>query len=150
MMQDRREVSMRFWFLAGLLISTAAGAASLEAVRSGSDAGLAGAETAGQALAAEAPRTVASVEILCRVMVNTETVARDRVLVPEGSRAVFAETNGYSFRVGRKASRIFEIEFYDPSAPMRGYASGTLKTADDEVQWALWTRDILLEASCRL
>jgi hypothetical protein len=88
--------------------------------------------------------------VLCKVKVNTAEVSLKKVDVKVGDSEVFAENSGFRFRVKNYGMGKFELDVFDPATPSRNYAEGLLKSATDEVGWALWTRDILLEASCKL
>lgn len=89
-------------------------------------------------------------ELICQVSVNMDKTFQETLDVPENGSAFVGEVEGFRIRVNARGSSKFELEVFEGSGPSRSYAEGFLRTAEDEIKWTLWTREILLEASCRL
>jgi hypothetical protein len=88
--------------------------------------------------------------LVCTVRTSTQLVSEDLLDVASGQAGKFGYLEGYTFTVTNLGSAKFEVQVFDASAPARGYAEGSLKSADDQVKWTYWSRDVLLEAACRL
>lgn len=89
-------------------------------------------------------------ELLCQVKVNAEIQSVARIEVSENASALYAETHGFRLRVNSRGASRYELEIYDSAVPSRSYSEGALRNGTDELKWALWTREILLETSCRI
>ena len=90
-------------------------------------------------------------DLLCVVKVNLSVVGEVEISVaPSSAHTHYMEVEGFRFYITNKGHSKFELEIYNPNDPSRGYAEGFLRTAEDQLTWTLWSRDILLESSCRL
>lgn len=91
-----------------------------------------------------------SEELFCAVRMNLETVAETQLTLGSNERVMFAQVGDYVFYITNKNHSKFELEIFDGNNLSRSYAQGVLKVATDDVMWTLWSRDILLETSCKL
>ena len=88
--------------------------------------------------------------LVCTVMQSGEIQTKDPVTVSIGSEAVFGHHTDYHFKIKSMNSRLFELEIYEVQTPARNYATGVLESQSDQLKWAYWSREIWIEASCRL
>ncbi|UXR64787.1 hypothetical protein EZJ49_00765 [Bdellovibrio bacteriovorus] len=88
-------------------------------------------------------------DLFCNLKVNNDVIADTKVTTIEGKNVVFGTYGSYQASVRNLGSSKFYIEIYETNVS-RTYADGVLRTEDDEIKWTLWSREILLEASCRL
>jgi hypothetical protein len=88
--------------------------------------------------------------IHCQVKVNTKIVSEKTLTIAANASAGYAQVEDFSLKINNLGASKFEIEVFDPNTPSRNYADGFLRSSGDEVSWALWSRDILLETSCHL
>lgn len=91
-----------------------------------------------------------SEELFCTVSVNLETVAETEFNLEVSERTKYVDAGDFVFYVKNMGDSKFELEVFDGSVPSRSYALGILRNATDDLKWSLWTRDILLETSCKL
>ncbi len=92
---------------------------------------------------------LAATLLVCQMKVNTQLLLEQTVEVgPEA--VVVGEVEGYKLKVKKTAKDVFELDVFDYSAASRSYASSTLRYKKDVLSWSLWTREVLVEASCRL
>lgn len=89
-------------------------------------------------------------ELVCKTSLSTVVVSENTVAVEKGERVLFEEFDGYHLWVKNLGDHRYELEVFDESGPSRGYASAFLHDQRDELGWATWTRNILLETACRL
>lgn len=89
-------------------------------------------------------------KLKCTISSNLELLSEDILSIAEGSTHNFGNLPSYLFKLNSLSSEKFEIEVFDSNAPSRSYAAGLLHAPGDEIRWTLWSRDILLEAICRL
>lgn len=89
-------------------------------------------------------------DLSCRISVNTEVVSETTIELEENSKLVFEEVEGFRFMVNNHGASKYELEIFDSNGSSRSYASGYLKTLEDEIGWSFWSRDILIESSCKL
>lgn len=95
------------------------------------------------------PSTFAS-ELVCKVSVNSQVVSKEVVALAPKESKYFGDLANYRLKVANQEEGKYEIEVFDPSWPSRSYSLGYLKSANDEVRWSFWSREIFLEASCKL
>lgn len=95
------------------------------------------------------PSTFAS-DLLCRVSVNSQVVSKEIIALAPNESKYFGDLANYRLKVANQEEGKYEIEVFDPNSPSRSYSLGSLKNANDELRWSFWSRDILLEASCKL
>lgn len=88
--------------------------------------------------------------IKCFLSVNSEPVAEVEFNLEANTKELFIDSTDYRFYLANKGNSKFELEVYDAYAPSRSYAIGYLRIAKDELSWAFWSRDILLETTCKL
>ncbi len=88
--------------------------------------------------------------LMCTVKMSTEIVSEDEVIAPLGIAKSFGELDPYRFKITKLGDAQFEVEVFDPSLPARSYSQGILRQAGDEVKWAFWSSDVLLDVACRL
>lgn len=89
-------------------------------------------------------------DLACSVNLNLQNVSDVEISVQAKEKAVFAEFENFKFFVSNKGDSKFEIEVFNANEESRSYASGNILNAKDEVTWTLWTRDYLIDASCKL
>lgn len=89
-------------------------------------------------------------DLICSVNLNTEPVAETPVTVDVNAKVVYAEMDGFRFFVTNKGNSKFEIEVFNAAEPSRSYASGKLLDATDELSWSVWSRDYLIDSTCKL
>ncbi len=95
-------------------------------------------------------QNVHSEEVFCTVKVNLETVAETQFNIGATERLMYVQAEDFAFYLANKGQSKFELEVFDGSVPSRSYAQGVLRALTDELTWTLWSRDILLETSCKL
>lgn len=88
-------------------------------------------------------------DLFCNLKVNTDVIADTKVTTIPGKNVVFGTHGSYTVSVRNQEASKFYIEVYETNVS-RTYADGVLRTEEDEVKWTLWSRDILMEAACRL
>lgn len=86
----------------------------------------------------------------CKVSVNSQVVSKEIIDLAPNESKYFGDLSNYRLKVANHTGGKYEIEIFDPSWPSRSYSLGNLKSANDELRWSFWSRDILLEASCKL
>lgn len=89
-------------------------------------------------------------QLICQVKVNTVLTSEKSVSVAPHSTVQLAEVQGFRLKLNHLGNAQFEIEAFDGVATTRSYAKGFLRDLEDDLNWAFWSRDILLETSCRL
>lgn len=89
-------------------------------------------------------------ELNCTVSVNLEVVAEEVFTIDAKTKVAYLKADDFVFYVANKGNSKFELEIFNVDAPSRSYAEGYLKTVEDSLTWTLWTKDYLLETSCRL
>lgn len=87
--------------------------------------------------------------LICQMKVNTELLLEQTVEV-RSEAVVVGEVEGYKLKVKKTAKHTYELDVFDYTSASRSYASSTLRHKKDLLSWSLWTRDSLIEASCRL
>jgi hypothetical protein len=87
--------------------------------------------------------------LYCNVKLNSALVTETKVDVAESNEVEYARLENFRFKIKSLSAQKFEITVFDGIAPSRSFADGVLKTAPDELSWAVWTRDMLLETTCR-
>ncbi|MBC7428871.1 MAG: hypothetical protein H7336_09690 [Bacteriovorax sp.] len=89
--------------------------------------------------------------IQCNYSMNGKAAIETGVfLVAQNTKQVFVEAADYRFFISNKANSKFELEIFDAFTPSRSYATGYLRTLEDEISWAFWSRDVLIETTCKL
>lgn len=88
--------------------------------------------------------------IKCFISVNAERVVETEFSVLPGNKELFADSGDYRFFMKNFDHSKFELEVYDVYAPSRSYSTGFLRTSEDELAWAFWSRDVLIETTCKL
>ena len=93
---------------------------------------------------------VCAEDLICNVSVNTEVVAETEFTVVPKTKVTYVLVEDYTFFVANLGESKYELEIYDSAGPTRFYATSYLRTTSDQLAWTLWSRDILLETSCKL
>ncbi len=88
--------------------------------------------------------------IKCSLSVSTEPVVEVEFNVEPNTKELFVDSTDYRFYMTNKGNSKFELEVFDAYAPSRSYSTGYLRTTADELSWAFWSRDVLLETTCKL
>ncbi|OUR97277.1 hypothetical protein A9Q84_13200 [Halobacteriovorax marinus] len=89
-------------------------------------------------------------DLICKINLNTTNVFTTKVSVEAGEKVTIAAGEQYSFFLKNLVGDDYELEVLNVQAPSRSYALASLSTSSDKLQYSLWSRDILLEASCRI
>lgn len=79
-----------------------------------------------------------------------ELVFKSEVEVSLGEKVPVSNLNHLDVYLSSHENKMFELEIYDSMAPARHYASARMTKHGDELSWALWSRDYLLDVSCVL
>ena len=88
--------------------------------------------------------------LICTVSVNLQVVAEAEVTAEVKNKEIYVQAEDFTFYVTILGNSKFEMEIFDMTTPSRSYAQGYLRSAADELTWTLWSRDILLDTSCKL
>ncbi|MBC7714558.1 MAG: hypothetical protein H7177_14525 [Rhizobacter sp.] len=89
--------------------------------------------------------------VQCNYSVNGgEAVETGVFNVAANSKEIYVDAEDYRFFISNKGNAKFELEIFDAYAPSRSYATGYLRTAADDISWAFWSRDVLIETTCKL
>lgn len=88
-------------------------------------------------------------DLFCRLTVNTEVMVDTKVSTVVGKNVAIGTYGNYQISVRNQGDSKYFIEVYETNVS-RTYADGVLRSEADEVKWTLWSREILMEASCRL
>ncbi|AHZ86764.1 hypothetical protein [Bdellovibrio bacteriovorus] len=88
-------------------------------------------------------------DLFCKISVNNEVMVDTKVSTVVGKNAAIGTYDNYQISVRNQSAGKFYIEVYETNVS-RSYADGVLRTEEDEMKWTLWSREILMEASCRL
>lgn len=86
----------------------------------------------------------------CAVAQNTKVIYSQKINIPNKNSFMVPEIEGFRIKINNYGNSQFEFEVFDPSVPARTYSRGVLRSKGDILKWALWSRDILLEAACSL
>lgn len=89
-------------------------------------------------------------DLACSTSINTNSISRVSLNVEVGIKAVYEEIEGYKLMIKNLGKHKYELEVLEEDTPSRGYATGLLRTGADELSWAKWSREILIETSCKL
>ena len=89
-------------------------------------------------------------KINCQIKLSTKLVSEQGLDLPDKASASFGNIPGYSFKILNQGASKFTVEIFEADAPARHYVAGNLRAVADQLNWALWTRDILIETSCFL
>lgn len=93
---------------------------------------------------------VGAEDLFCNVSVNTEVVAATEFAVAPKTKMTYVLVEGYTFSIANLGESKYELEIYDSAGATRSYATAYLRATTDQLGWTLWSRDILLETSCKL
>lgn len=88
-------------------------------------------------------------DLFCQLKVNNDTIVDTKISTVEGKNVVIGNYQNYTISARKLGSQKFYIEVYETNVS-RTYADGVLRNEDDEIKWTLWTREILMEVSCKL
>ena len=89
-------------------------------------------------------------ELVCSITANGDLLAETQFSLEAKAETQYATGGSYSFYLHNLGSSKFEMEIYNNDGPSRSYSTGFLRNSADTLTWTLWTRDILLETSCKL
>lgn len=90
-------------------------------------------------------------EILnCIISVNKKVSFDKLIEIKSGATFQFDDINIYRIRIHNLGNSKFEIESYDSEAPSRTYSDAFLRSSQDELNWIIWSREVLLETNCRM
>lgn len=89
-------------------------------------------------------------DIKCSISVNAEPVVAVEFSVLPGTKEMFVDSTDYRFFLTNKGNSKFELEVFDAYAPSRSYSIGYMRTLEDELSWAFWSREVLIETTCKL
>ncbi|MEQ1666403.1 MAG: hypothetical protein ABL927_13615, partial [Bdellovibrionales bacterium] len=87
--------------------------------------------------------------LYCNVKLNSALVTEIKVDVAESNEVEYARLENFRFKIKSLSAQKFEITVFDGVTPSRSFASGVLKITQDELSWAVWTRETLIESLCR-
>ncbi|GEM_PF-6758724 len=102
------------------------------------------------ALALTFSTSIVASELTCNIKINSEDVHNTSFEVSEGQRIKFADSPDLKFSLKAMTKDKFELEAFDLAVPSRTYAIGRLKDRGDDLNYTLWTRDLLIEVNCEL
>lgn len=85
--------------------------------------------------------------IQCLVQKNFEVIWKGRFQLTENSKTQVLKSDDFTFYVTGKKSAKIELEVFFPDLEARSYAEGI--AVQDGVKLTQWTRESLLEFSCR-
>ncbi len=88
--------------------------------------------------------------LLCKVKLRTENYSEKKISTASGESTQFEDVEGYRLKLNNLGGSKFEIEVFDGNAETRSYARATLKNSANELSWSLWSRENLIESSCKL
>lgn len=89
-------------------------------------------------------------ELHCSVSQGLIEVSIAEVTVAPGEKSSYETIEGYMFSVKNLGDSKFELDIFDSGTPSRSYSSGSLKSATDSLSWTYWSRETLIETTCRL
>lgn len=88
-------------------------------------------------------------DLFCKLTVNSEVIVDTKVSTVIGKNAAIGSFDNYQVSVRNQGASKFYIEVYEVNVA-RTYSDAVLRTEEDEMKWTLWSREVLMEASCRL
>ncbi|WP_127716844.1 hypothetical protein [Halobacteriovorax sp. HLS] len=91
-----------------------------------------------------------AVKMNCVVEHNSQEIFQESFTVQAQSTLAFFKFDQYTFMMTEKNNAKFELEVLDLATPSRSYAVSKLEKSNDILEYALWSRDILLEVKCKL
>ncbi len=86
----------------------------------------------------------------CVVEHNSQAIFEESFTLEERSSVTFFKYEQYDFLMSSKVNKKYELEVLDLATPSRSYAISKLEHTNDILEYALWSRDILLEVKCKL
>lgn len=89
-------------------------------------------------------------KVNCVVEHNSQEIFQESFMVEDQGSIDFFKFDQYKFMMTSKSSNKFELEVLDYAIPSRSYAVSKLDRSEDILEYALWSRDILLEVKCKL
>lgn len=89
-------------------------------------------------------------DVVCTVTANHDVLAQTDFSLNVKEQHQYVSAGTFSFYLSNLGNSKFEIEVYNNDGPTRFYTTGLLRTSNDILTWTLWSRDILLETSCKL
>jgi len=89
-------------------------------------------------------------ELHCSVSQGLVEVSIAEVTVFPGEKSSYETLEGYMFAVKNLGDSKFELDVFDSSTPSRSYSSGSLRSSSDSLSWTYWSRETLIETTCRL
>lgn len=102
-------------------------------------------------LASILANSISIAEILsCRILSSTQVVSEKVFALEKQATQNFGESGPFLFKIKNQGDSKFTLEVFEADRPARHYAEAVLRQAEDQLSWALWTRESLMEANCRL
>lgn len=89
-------------------------------------------------------------DLACTVTANSDVLIQTDFNLNVKEQYQYLSAGTFSFYLSNLGNSKFEIEVYNNDGPIRFYTTGLLRTSNDILTWTLWSRDILLETSCKL
>ena len=94
--------------------------------------------------------TLIADELRCSISQGMIEVFAADVSVSTGEKVVYGRLDGYTFSVKGLSKSRYELEIFEPLTPSRSYSAASLYTKIDSLSWTYWSREVLIETSCRL
>lgn len=89
-------------------------------------------------------------DLICEVKESLTQVSIVDLKVNEGAKIPYEKISGYTFNITNLGNSKFELDIFDANTTSRSYSTGYLRTNEDSITWTFWSRDTLIEASCKL
>lgn len=89
-------------------------------------------------------------DFYCTTSYNGETSPVEKVSVTEGETTMFGNIEGFKFRLKQYKAFKHCLDIFDAENESRYYSCATAQKADDKLEWAIWTRNRLMEISCKV
>lgn len=91
------------------------------------------------------------VKLSCSMSHNLTKVFQREVKIPADSRNLLVGSFEYfNLYISDLSEKRFELQILNSLVPSRSYATGVLSKPFDDVHLSLWTREVLMDASCIL
>lgn len=88
--------------------------------------------------------------IECQIAVNTIIDQKNTFEINAKESFTYGQYQEFKFKLNAHGHDQYEIEVFDSNTPARSYAEGNLNLPDQQVKWAYWSREVLIETVCKL
>jgi hypothetical protein len=89
-------------------------------------------------------------DLICQTKINLELTSKQQVSLQLAESIRFAADSDYSFIIKRKTMSRYCLEIFNPGQEVRYYSCGDLTQSGENLEWAIWSRQEMVEANCSL